>query len=132
MKKETTQHWVTSGNKLITIVRRDLSPSYALVQSIHSAIDFVLKNPHIAKDWHINSNSIISLSTTDEASLNDICQKLQDKQIKFTAFFEPDINQWTSICLEPTLAARKFTSSFPLALKELNSAGITKHTFTKI
>lgn len=100
-----------------------------MVQAMHSLADFIISHPQETKQWNITSNSLVCLSTKDLTSLEEFCQRLSKKNIKFTPFYEPDIqNQLTSICLEPTIEARKATSSFPLALKEFHALGITKHS----
>lgn len=107
-----------------------MQPAYAFVQSLHSIADFQHEFPQEAKYWKETSNSIIALSVKDEQSLHLFCEKLKSKNIKFTSFFEPDIeNQLTAICIEASEASRRITSSLPLVLKELNNpTGINKHS----
>ncbi len=69
--------------------------------------------------WHRDSNYVALLAAKDEEELNKLIEKAKEKGIKFVAFYEPDIdNQLTAVCFEPTDAARRLTSSIPLALKE--------------
>ena len=94
---------------------------YQAVQTSHSIADFAIEFPTIFREWHEKSNYIIQLSVNDIVDLQKLINKLELNNIRFTAFYEPDIdNQLTAICIEPTEQARKITSSISLMLKELN------------
>lgn len=103
--------------KLITITRSDLkTDGYVVPQTTHSIADFAYEHPEVFKKWKEDSNSIICLSCKSQAQLF----KLYEKYSKLTPavkFFEPDVNEWTSICLYATPEIRKSLSSLPLALK---------------
>ncbi len=106
-----------------------MSPGYQLVQVSHSIADFAHSFPDIFSKWKQNSNSIVSLSVKNEEDLINLTHLLKIKNINFVAFNEPDINnQLTSICIEPSLSAKKITSSLPLSLKEYN-IGVNKNQF---
>lgn len=91
------------------------------MQSSHAIADFAIQFPNIFYKWHEESNYIIQLSVNDIFELQMLIDKLKKNNIKFTAFYEPDIdNQLTAICIEPSEQSRKVTSSIPLMLKELN------------
>ncbi len=82
-------------------------------------IDFCLKYPADSLAWHKKSNYLCQLAVEDEKELYELAEKAEQKGIKVMRFFEPDLNnQLTAICLEPTEASRKFTSSIPLMLRE--------------
>ena len=82
-------------------------------------IDFVLKYPADSLAWHKQSNYLCQLSVENEEALYKLMDKADIKGIKYVAFREPDLdNQLTAICFEPTVAAKKLTSSLPLMLKE--------------
>lgn len=69
--------------------------------------------------WHRDSNYVALLAAKDEGELQKLIDKANQKGIRYVAFYEPDMdNQLTAICFEPTDAARRLTSSIPLALKE--------------
>lgn len=105
-------------SKLTAISRRDLTPGQQAVQASHAAIDFCFKNQEISRNWHINSNYLIFLSVKDEDELRLLSQKLRDKEILFTEFYEPDLdNQLTAIAIEPHPVLKKYVSGFPLMLK---------------
>lgn len=103
--------------KLITITRQDIPTGYQIVQTGHSIADFSHDHSDIFKKWKEESNSIICLSAND---LNHLVQ-LYDKFSTITPttiFFEPDINEFTSLCLYGTPEIRKKLSRMPLAGKK--------------
>lgn len=102
--------------KLIVITRNDISPGYQCVQSCHSVVDFASEYPKIFDKWKSESNSIICLSTKNENSLQDLYIKLKDITPSII-FFEPDIDELTSICVYGTPEIRKKLSNLPLTLK---------------
>jgi len=110
-----------------------LSAGYQLCQSIHSSIDFVFKFPFLSYIWHKRSNYIASLSVKDEPSLLNLVNTLKAKNIRFSEFREPDIeNQLTAITIEPSKESHRICQGLPLSLKEFSSNGINKHQFKKI
>lgn len=107
--------------KLVVITRQDINPGYQVVQSAHSISDFAYEHPEVFKKWKEESNSIICLSCKSESQL----LKLYEKYSQLTPavkFFEPDVDQWTSICLYGTPQIRKSLSNLPLALKNKSVA----------
>lgn len=103
----------------MVITRQDINPGYQCVQSLHSSAEFFHEHPDVFKQWKEESNSIICLSAKSEEHL----LKLYDKYSKLTPtskFFEPDVDEWTSICLYGTPKIRKSLSHLPLTLKNLN------------
>lgn len=61
-----------------------------------------------------------SLGAKNENHLKELIIKAEERGIKTSIFFEPDIgNEITSITLEPCESARKMTSSLPKLMKEL-------------
>lgn len=69
------------------------------------------------KEW--NNSYLISLSIQSEEKLAQFIGKLQEKEIPFSYFLEPDIgNELTSICFLETPETRRLTSSLPLSLKQ--------------
>lgn len=106
--------------KLITITREDISDGYKVVQSCHSIADFAFEFPETFSQWKKESNSIICLSVKNEFELQKIYHKY--KQLTDTVmFFEPDIDQFTSVCLYGTTQIRKSLSHLPLAIKNKNN-----------
>ena len=103
----------------MVITRQDINPGYQCVQSGHAIADFAWEYPQIFKEWKLQSNSIICLSATSEEHLLSLYQKYQ-KLTPAVKFFEPDVNEWTSICLWATPQIRKGLSYLPLTLKKLS------------
>jgi hypothetical protein len=86
------------------------------VQSTHSIADFAFEFPETFSKWKSESNSIICLSVKNEFEL----QKLYHKYKELTEsviFFEPDVDEFTSVCLYGTPQIRKSLSHLSLALK---------------
>jgi hypothetical protein len=87
-----------------------------VVQSTHSIADFAFEFPEIFSKWKSESNSIICLSVKNEFEL----QKLYHKYKELTEsviLFEPDVDEFTSVCLYGAPKIRKSLSNLPLALK---------------
>ena len=102
--------------KLITITRNDITPGYQVVQTAHAIADFAFEHPTHFKDWKQQSNSIICLSVDNEDKLIKYYDKLS-KLTPCSIFFEPDVDQYTSICVCGTPEVRKMLSHLPLSLK---------------
>ena len=98
------------------ITRQDLSPGYQCVQSCHAVADFSYQFPESFKRWKLESNSIITLSVKSESELIKLYNKFS-LLVPCSKFFEPDINEWTSICLFGESDIRKKLSYLPLTLK---------------
>ena len=102
--------------KLIVITRDDISDGYKVVQSCHSIANFAFEFPETFSKWKDKSNSIICLSVKNEFELKKLYHKykyLTDTVI----FFEPDVDESTSVCLYGAPQIRKSLSHLPLALK---------------
>ena len=112
-------------DKLVVVTRQDLPIGYQAVQSGHALADFILQHPQIAEHWHKTSNYLVFLSTHDEESLEKLIIKAQNRGIKYTPFYEPDVNnQLTSVAFEPSDETRKLVSNIPLLGKEYNTINI--------
>ncbi len=105
----------------MTITRCDLTPGQRAVQSTHAAINFVFEHPGRAGPWFRESNYLVQLEAKNEQELLRLIEQCELKNIKYTAFTEPDLdNQITAIAVEPSLATQKLVSSLPLLFKKLN------------
>jgi len=58
------------------------------------------------------------LSVKDYNEFIKFVKKLINNDIRMSMFFEPDINEYTSVTIEPGEKSRKLTSNFPLMLKQ--------------
>lgn len=105
--------------KLITITRSDISPGYSAVMACHSIADFAYQFPDTFENWKIESNSIICLSVKNEFELEKMYHKFKDITPTII-FYEPDVDQKTSICLYGSSQIRKKLQNLPLLLKNNN------------
>lgn len=102
--------------KLIVVTRADIPDGYVVVQSTHSIADFAFEFPEEFRKWKTESNSIICLQVKDEKDLLKLFDKYSSRT-QAVKFFEPDVDQYTSICLYGTPEIRKKLAHLPLALK---------------
>ncbi len=84
--------------KLYVVVRDDLSPSQKAVQAGHAVAEWLLKSK-VSKDWA--NGILVYLKVNNSISLRNLMYRLYDKDVNFTIFREPDIdNEATAIaCL---------------------------------
>jgi hypothetical protein len=78
--------------------------------------DFAFEYPETFMKWKMESNSIVCLSVKNEGELLKLHDRLRD-QTPSVIFFEPDINENTSICIYGSELIRKKLSNLPLLLK---------------
>lgn len=119
----------SKNEKLVYVTRQDLKAGYQMAMLVHAANEFPETYPDIWKQWKDESNSVICLSVKDLAALEQLCQTLDKKEVKYVKFFEPDVEQLTAVAVEPSEMARKVTKYLPLAGKEFGA--IDKHVLTK-
>lgn len=106
---------------MYVITRNDLHAGSQCAQSIHSVVEFGIKNPEAFKEWNENSNYIVTLSVKNELHLNEVIEKCKKIGIEYYEFFEPDFdNELTSITLLPSSLNKKVVSNLPLLLKNYN------------
>lgn len=109
---------VKEGDKLYVITRADLEPGYQAVQSMHALRQFTAEHPEIDKVWFEQSNYLGLLSVKNEEELVKLIEEATSKEINFSIFREPDIdNQITAIALSPGPKSKKLCSRLPLALR---------------
>lgn len=98
-----------------------MNPGSQAAQLVHAAYIFQKEYPNIQDVWYNISNYVALLSCENEKFLRDLISKAQSKNIKYSAFTEPDLNDsLTSIVLEPCEESSKMCSSLQLAFKEYN------------
>jgi peptidyl-tRNA hydrolase len=96
-----------------------LDPGYQLAQSCHAAIQFNKEHEDLGNQWYYNSNYIVTLSVADEAGLLKLIRAAEEKDLKFSIFFEPDLQYAiTAIALQPSPISKRLCSKLKLALKE--------------
>lgn len=110
---------MTQIHKLTIVTRQDLTPGYQSAQSVHSSLLFAQEHSVIYNKWYADPYLAL-LAIKNEHELLKLISKLEKSKIKFSVFREPDINnQITSICIEPSDATRRLTSSLPKMLRDL-------------
>lgn len=104
--------------KLVTVTRKDLTAGYQLVQSGHAIAEWIKQFPEHFTEWTKQSNYLVSLSTDNEETLQDLFNRLKYYGANVVAFYEPDINnQMTAICYYGTPEMMKHTKKLSLALQ---------------
>jgi len=104
------------------VTRKDLPLTTASIQGCHAAIDFQHQHPELAKHWQQTSNYLVFLSTDNEETLNELINKAKLRDILYTKFNEPDLNnELTAVAFEPSEASRKLLSNLPLMRKEVTN-----------
>lgn len=90
-----------------------------MAQSCHALRQFSEEHKDIDKEWFQKSNYLAVLAAKDERSLLKLIEKADSKGIKFSVFFEPDLEyQITAVALEPGIDSKRLCSNFRLALKD--------------
>ena len=107
------------GEKLYVVTRRDLSPGYQAVQSIHAAQQFAIEFPTLNREWQEQSNYLGFLSVKDEGALKNLAAKAMRLGLAVSVFCEPD-TFWhaTAIAIEAGTKSRRLCNRLPLALSE--------------
>jgi sensor histidine kinase YesM len=81
---------------------------------------FIFEHSDISIKW-FKDPYLAQLSCANEDDLKYLIEKLQNNNIKYSIFREPDLdNQITAIAIEPSDQSRRILSSYPLMLKEYN------------
>ena len=104
----------------MVITRSDLSQGYQCVQSVHSLADFAHQHPYHFDKWKNDSNSIICLSVKSEKELHKFYYKFAHLT-PTVKFFEPDVNEYTSLCLYGSPEVRRQLVHLPLILNQNNN-----------
>lgn len=108
---------IKEGDKLYVITRSDLDPGYQAVQSMHALRQFTAEHPEVDQEWFERSNYLGLLSVKSEVELKNLMELAEQRDIKFSIFREPDIeDQITAIALAPGPKTKKLCSRLPLAL----------------
>ena len=92
---------------MYVFVRRDLSPPQQIVQAAHASA-------MIGDKFHGDTN-IVLFGSKGEDELLGCADYLNQHDIKYHMFFEPDIDQYTAIATQPLLGdSRKPMRKFNL------------------
>ena len=95
-------------------IRRDIPIHAQLVQSAHAALELGFQLPPEKKPD--KTSFLILLDADNQDHLNEIARYLDDRDIEFHKFFEPDYDMgYTAICTEPlSQDKRKYFKKFNL------------------
>jgi peptidyl-tRNA hydrolase len=104
------------------VTRNDLTLQYQLPQCIHSVVEVAIQFPEEHRQWHKDSNTVVVLAAKDLNELEKLCEELEENNLKFVKFFEPDVGmKLTSISIVPDKdrmkEIKKICSKFKLAGK---------------
>lgn len=104
--------------KLVTIVREDLTAGQKAVQSTHAAVNFIFEYPNKASPWFKDSNILVQLEA-DIGTIERVMEKCEQQFLSYTVFREPDLgNIITAICIEPNPISTLIVKRLKLLLKE--------------
>jgi hypothetical protein len=117
IKKHKEKRLTEDRIKMYTLTRTDISIGQQALQANHAATQYTIEhNPHLYGEW--NNGSIINLGLGSEKSLRKWIRKLENLNIKYSIFREPDMNnEITSIGI---LHQGDIFKGIPLLLDEKN------------
>jgi len=72
------------------VIRKDLSPSQRIVQAGHAVAEYMLDDPK----W--KNTTLVCLSVKNLGQLEMLKMRLEARNIRFSEFREPDINNQTT------------------------------------
>jgi hypothetical protein len=92
-----------------------LPPATQACQAAHAAVEFCIKHPQLAADWHAVSGALVLLAAPDELELSRLHIDVAAAGLRAVPFHEPDLDgALTAIAVEP--AGRRFLARLPLLL----------------
>jgi len=85
--------------RIYTLTRTDISDGQKGIQAAHSLAQYIIDyNPHQKGEW--SNGSIINLGLGSQKSIKRWIKKLDDLNLKYSIFREPDMNhEITSIAI---------------------------------
>jgi peptidyl-tRNA hydrolase len=103
---------------LFIVVRKDLPPGLQTAQAVHAAFLFASEHPEAMAKWHEESNFVVVLTITNEASLRNRYRKLPSHCAR-AMVVEPDLGDECTAFAVLGADAGRMLSDLPLALKEV-------------
>jgi hypothetical protein len=92
-----------------------LPPATQACQAAHAAVEFCLRFPRLAADWHASSGALVLLAADDELELSRLNGDVAAAGLRAVPFHEPDLDgALTAIAVAP--AGRGFLRRLPLVL----------------
>jgi peptidyl-tRNA hydrolase len=103
---------------LYVVTRNDLNHGQQASQICHAMRQFISENSEVENNWFCNSNYICLLSVPSEEELKTLIFKAINKNIKYSLFKEPDLNDSiTAVCFEPSKITKRLLSKLQLAFQ---------------
>lgn len=112
MSEEQIQNY-----KMYVLVRQDISPGYQIAQSIHAKDQFTHDYPEIENRWYTESKTIVVLGVKNEHALKAFAFMAESRGLKSSMFFEPDIDEYTALAIEPGEETAQLCSNLKTACK---------------
>ena len=100
----SSENSVDLVSKMYVVVRQDIDLGYQIPQSIHAKDKFTHDFPECEHRWYNDSNTIVVLGIENEDELLKLAGLSRLEGLRFSIFFEPDINEYTAIAIEPGAA----------------------------
>jgi peptidyl-tRNA hydrolase len=88
-------------SRMYVLVRQDIDPGYQIPQSIHAKDAFTHDYPEIENRWYKESNTLVVLGVKDEEELLFWTSRAKQENLKTSLFYEPDVDQYTALAIEP-------------------------------
>jgi hypothetical protein len=89
--------------RMYVLVRKELDQTYRNVQGTHAALQYALEHTNSTRVW--NNQYLIFLGVRFPSGIREWEEKLTAMGLKYSVFYEPDIDQVTSLaCIaEPSV-----------------------------
>ena len=81
--------------QMYVLVRKDLGTIYKMVQGAHALAQYALEHTQGFNEWH--NDYLIFVEVENLEKLIAEGQRLTDKNLEISIFYEPDIEQHTAI-----------------------------------
>lgn len=104
-------------SRMYVLVRQDITPGYQIAQSIHAKDQFTHEYPEVENKWYNESNTIVVLGVSDEHALKAFAFLAESQGLKHSMFYEPDIDEYTALAIEPGEATANLCSRLKTASK---------------
>jgi len=95
------------NKRMFVAVRKDLGLVYRMVQGGHALAKFAIEHTKLFNEW--NNEYLIFIEVENINDLRKLAEQLSLKDINFSVFFEPDINEITSLaCYESVNVFKRY------------------------
>jgi len=93
-----------------------MSYGYQVCQTAHAVAQFAHDHPKTFKFWYEDNQSLVSLGIKNEDKLSALYEKIKEQfpDTIIQKFYEPDVEEYTSICLYAEPEVREYLSKYQL------------------